>query len=140
MQNKVLEFLKSQQPRICVLATTCDKGAPHCAAMLYTVSDDLSLILSAHKSTRKCGNLKNNFKVALTFGFNFGILNIQYEGMAELIEEGEEYKKCEEIYFKDHPEAERYKGLDMVFIKIKPQWIRLSDYSVEPPVIEEMNF
>lgn len=106
--------------------------------MGYAIKDDGSLILSTDKSSQKWKNLHTNSRVALVVGWSFEELNIQYEGTAQLIESGEPFHQAEKIYFTDHPEAQEFKGLpETVFIKITPTWIRLSDYSVTPPRIEE---
>ena len=79
--------------------------------MGYAVLNDLTLILSTDKSSRKVKYLKENPKVALNFGLTFEELNIQYEGIAKLVEQGEEFKKCEDIYFSSHPESLEFKGV-----------------------------
>lgn len=141
METEVLNFLTNRPEKLCVLATVNEKGEPECAVMGYAVLPDLSLVLSTDKTSRKWLNLRQNPFVALTFGWSFSELNIQYEGEAVLVGEGEEYKKCEEIYFSVHPEALEFKGqAETVFLKIKPTWTRLSDYRQTPARIEEKTF
>lgn len=138
IQSEVLQFLKKKIPKLCVLTTCSADGKPECAVMGYAVRDDLSLILSTDKTSRKWNNLHDNPRVALVFGWSFKELNIQYEGTAQLVESGEPFHQAEKIYFAAHPEAQEFKGLpETVFIKITPTWIRLSDYSVAPPRIQE---
>ncbi len=141
MFQEVLDFLKKREPKLCVLATSSLANEPESAVMGYAVSDDLSIICSTDRSSRKWNNLKQNSKVAITFGWGFGELNIQYSGLATLVESGEELKKCEDIYFASHQESLEFKGTpETGYIKIKPTWIRLSDYSSDPPRIEEKNY
>lgn len=138
LRKRVLNFLQSKEPKLCVLATTSTKGEPECAVMGYAVLDDLSIVLCTDKSSRKVTNLRKNPKVALTFGWTFEELNIQYEGLAQLAEVGERLKTCEEIYFNAHPESIEFKGIpETIYIKVKPTWYRLSDYNIDPPLIEE---
>ena len=140
MIQKIQDFLKNRDPQLCVLATSSLTGIPQCAVMGYAVTDDLNLILSTDKTSRKVVNIKTNPQVALVFGWLFTELNVQIQGEARLIESGQELKTCEEIYFASHPESVEFKGLpETIFIKIKPLWLRLSDYSVDPPWIQEMS-
>ncbi|OGV91531.1 hypothetical protein A3A66_00135 [Microgenomates group bacterium RIFCSPLOWO2_01_FULL_46_13] len=139
--EEVFNFLKNQDPKLCVIATSSKTGKPECAVMGYAVMDGLTVILSTDKTSRKWQNLKENPLVALTFGWSFEELNIQYEGRVELAETGKALKECERVYFRSHPEAVEFKGLpETVFIKVIPQWLRLSDYTVDPARFEEVTF
>ena len=141
MKEEVFKFLSSKTPKLCVLATASNEAKPQCAVMGYTLTPNLEVILSTDSTSRKQNNLQQNHVVALTFGWSFEEFNIQYEGVAQLVKSGDEYKKCEETYFTSHPESEEFKGIpETVFIKVKPTWIRLSDYSTTPPRIEELFF
>lgn len=137
MEKEVLEFLKNQNPKLCVMATTALSGQPECAVLTYVVHDDLTLTISTHSTSRKWKNLETNNKVALTFGWSFQGFNIQYEGDAELFIKGEDHKWHEELFFKEHPQLIQFKGSDTGFIKVTPRWIRLNDYSSHPPRITE---
>lgn len=140
MKDKILKFLKQKNPKLCVMTTCTSDGKPECAVMGFAVLDDLSLVLSTDKTSRKWKNLQDNPRVALVFGWSFEELNIQYEGTAERLESGETFHQAEEIYFSAHPEAVEFKGIpETVFIKITPLWLRLSDYSVTPPRIKEIS-
>src|SRR3989339_1527207 len=137
MSQDFLDFLKKREPKLCVLATSSLDNQPASAVMGYAVLDDLTVICSTDKSSRKWSNLMQNPKVALVFGWGFDELNIQYHGMATLVESGDEFKKCEETYFNFHPESLEFKGIpETGYIKIKPIWTRMSDYSSDPPLIQ----
>lgn len=138
MKDEILDFLKNRESKLCVLATSSSNAKPECAVMGYAVLDDLSLVLSTDKGSRKKINLLENNRVSLVFGWGFDELNVQYEGIAELAEDGGENKKCEEIYFASHPESLEFKGTpETIFIKVKPTWLRLSDYTTDHLRIEE---
>ncbi len=139
MQQEIPEFLKNKDPKLCVIATASKSGKPECAVMGYTVLDDLTIILSTDNASRKWQNLQENPQVALTFGWSFEELNVQYDAVAKLITEGNALQECEAAYFANHPEAAEFKGLpETAYIKVIPYWLRLSDYTVEPPRIEEV--
>ena len=138
MRDKILKFLQAREPKLCVLATAALSGRPEAAVMGYAVLPDLTVILSTDRNSRKVVNLRANPQVALVFGWAFDELNVQREGQAEVVDGGEERKKCEEIYFASHPESAEFRGLsETIYIRVKPSWYRLSDYTVEPPVIKE---
>lgn len=140
MKDEIFKFLKERNPKLCMMASSSPDGKPECAVMGYALLDNLSLILCTDNTSRKWKNLLSNPHVALVFGWSFEELNVQYEGTAELIESGEEFDKAKETYFAVHPEALEFKDLpETVYLKITPVWIRLSDYSVTPPRIEEFN-
>ena len=104
--------------KLCVLATATPQGKPECAVLAYAVNSDLSLILSTHTTSRKWRNIKANKQVAITLGQSFSELYIQYEGTAELITEGEEFKRCEEIFFTANPQAKQFQNSETAFIKV----------------------
>lgn len=54
-----------------------------------------------------------------------------------LVEEGEEYKKCDTIFFSQNPVAAKFKAPDTVFIKVKLTHVKSTDFTQHPPVIEE---
>lgn len=140
MKDEIITFLKEKSPKLCVMASSSSDGKPECAVMGYAVLDDLTLVLCTDKTSRKWNNLKANPRVACIFGWSFEELNVQYEGTTELIESGEMFDKAKETYFEVHPEALEFKELpETVYLKISPLWLRLSDYSVAPPRIEEFN-
>jgi general stress protein 26 len=137
MENEILTFLKTNTPKLCVLATVNSESQPECAVMAYVAHDDFSVTISTHESTRKWINIKNNNKVALTFGFDHGKLNIQYEGTAEEVAQGPDHQFHEETYFKEHPYLKKFQTPDTKFIKVTGHWVRLTDLSQHPPRVEE---
>jgi general stress protein 26 len=140
MEHQVKDFLKSLMPRLCVLSTVTADNNSECAVMAYAIHDDLTLTISTHSSTRKWNNLQKNPSVALTMGWEFGKLNIQYEGKATLIEKGSDHLLHEEVYYSQHPNLRIYHSDSTVFIKITPTWIRVTDMTVQPPKITEKSF
>lgn len=138
MKNTIYQTLQNRTPKLCVLATSTLQGKPECAVLAYTINSDLSIILSTHKSSRKWQNISNNNLVALTMGQSFSELYVQYEGIAELISDGAEFKECEEMFFTANPHAKQFQNEDTAFIKVKPIWIKSTDFSVQPPQITEI--
>jgi general stress protein 26 len=141
LKEEVLYFLRKTDPKLCVMATV-GPGKPQCAVMGYAVLSDLFLVLSTDNFSRKWKNLQKNKNVAINFGWSFSTLNVQYEGIATLVDKkSKDFKRCEEIYMASHPESLEYKDLpSMVYLEISPTWFRLSDYLVDPPRIVEKTF
>lgn len=137
MEQNIVENLKSKEVKLCVLATTSKDGQPEAGVMGYAVKDDLTIVLSTKKSAKKLRNISENNNVALVFGWDFGTLNIQYEGTARVIESGDEYSKTESFFFSQNPAAAKFRSPDTIFIEIKPSWIRTTDPRNHPPTVEE---
>lgn len=138
MEKTVLEFLKKNQPKFCVISTVSEYGTPECAVMAYVVHEDLTITFSTPSTSRKWHNLEQNPYVAFTTGWEHGGLNVQYQGRVTLIALGKDHQWHEEIYFKEHPELAQFRGAPGArFIKITPTWIRLTDYTKGAPQITE---
>jgi pyridoxine/pyridoxamine 5'-phosphate oxidase len=137
LKDRLYAFLKELSPKLCVISTVSIEAAPESALMAYAVDRDLTVILSTSKKTRKAQNLENNSRVALVFGLDSSHPNVQYEGRAEVAADGEAYLRWEETFFSVNPEMKRYKTTDSVYLKVYPQWYRMTDYSVNPPEVEE---
>ncbi len=143
MEEKVLELLKSKTPKLCTLATVNSQGKPESALMAYAILSEvnLTLVLSTRTGTRKWGNLKNNSQLSLVFGSGFREATVQYEGIAKLVDNPESFKTYEDVYFSQNPETLQFKGLpELGFIVVTPKWIRFTNYTLNPPDIEEKTF
>ena len=138
MKQTIYEALVSKPVKLCVLATSSLDGKPECAVLAYAINNDLSLIVSTHKSSRKWNNIKNNNNVAVVFGQSFTELYVQYEGKAELITEGEAFEESEKMFFDVNPHAKQFQNEDTAFVKIKPVWLRSTDFTVKPPETTEV--
>lgn len=124
-KKKVLNFIKSQQ--LAVLSTVALDGFPEAAVVGISELDDLSLIFGTFNTYRKYKNLKNNPKVALVIGWSH--ITIQYEGIAEEFA-GDEREFAKQIHVLKLPTSKKFADLpEQCYFKIKPLWIRHSDYS-----------
>jgi hypothetical protein len=133
----LLEFLR--QHRLAVQASVFATGGPQAAVVGFAITDQFEIIFDTLDSTRKVPNLRENPKLALVIG---GLLpgderTVQYEGIADE-PSGEELKRLTKVYygvFPDGPSRRSWRGL--VYVRIRPTWIRYSDYNVDPPEIIE---
>jgi hypothetical protein len=122
--------------RLAVLASTAPDGSPQAAIVGVAVTDDLELIFDTLATSRKYANLKAEPRVAFVLGE--GAQTLQYQGIAEELT-GDALARCKPIYFAawpDGPARESWPGI--VYFRVRPTWLRHSDFSVEPARIEEM--
>lgn len=144
MRNELVEFMRANP--LAMVATVSAEGAPEAALVGVAVSDRLELMFDTLDTSRKVLNVRREPRVAAVFGAAGGYVSgkhdertIQYEGVAD-VPSGEELKRVQEsIYFKQFPDGRaRMKWPHIAYVRVRPLWIRYSDYNVSPPRIIEM--
>ena len=138
MEEKVLDYLKAKQIKLCVLATASQDAHPWCAVLGYAITDDLKFILSTHKGSKKYRNIQQNSQVSLLVGWEFKGLYIQCEGKVESIEGGDAFKESEEFFVGQNPHAAKFKSDSTIFLKVTPKFMRVTNFDITPPQIEEI--
>lgn len=138
MRDDVLHYLKTKPIKLCVLATASTTGKPESAVVGYAVKDDLTMLFSTHKGTRKLDNLNKNNQISLVVGWDFDTMNVQMEGTAKIVENENEHKAAEDFFFTQNPAALKFKSPDTVFIEVLPHWVRSIDPRQHPPKTEEI--
>jgi len=134
---ELLEFMRTQ--RLAVEASVGAGETAQAALVGIGVSDSLELVFDTLDTTRKVRNLRRVAKVAFVLG---GWLigderTVQYEGVADE-PTGEELERIKAVYFAawpDGPARQSWPGL--VYIRVRPTWIRYSDFNRNPPMIVE---
>jgi general stress protein 26 len=130
---------------LAVATSLSPQGAPQAAMLGVAVNEQLELVLDTVDSSRKYHNLKRDPRIAVVFGaggaYTTGAHDertVQYEGLADF-PEGEELRRVQdEIYFPQFPDGRprlAWKGI--TYIRIRPRWLRYSDYNRHPPEIVE---
>jgi hypothetical protein len=135
--SAVLELLKSR--RVAVQATTGPDGRPQAAIVAYVMGEGFELLFDALGSSRKVRNLRANPAVALVIGgFAPGDKRtVQYEGLADE-PAGDERRRIERVHFGRTPgDAGPASWPDLVYVRVRPTWIRLGDFDATPPTIVE---
>jgi general stress protein 26 len=135
-KNELYRFLTAS--RYGVVSTVSKDGAPEVALVGFAATPDLELIFETINTTRKYENIQRNPRVAAVIGWE-GEKTLQYEGIADEPDEfaAEELKK---IYFAMLPENENHDGWPgLSYMRIRPRWIRLSNYGT-PWSVEEFRF
>ncbi len=132
-KQELYAFLASRD--LAVLATIDANYAPEAALVGYAVTPELDIVFDTVKSSRKYLNLVANPRVALVIGWDYEI-TLQYEGEAELARHDDR-----EIYFAKFPDGrDRLSWPGIVHFKVRPRWIRYSDFNKTSDRIFEMTF
>ena len=133
----LLRFLKEH--RLAVEASVSASLAAQAAVVGFAISDEFEIIFDTLNSTRKVPNLRQNPRLAFVVG---GLLpgderTAQYEGIADE-PTGTELERLTEIYYGVYPEGRtRRSWPGLIYIRVRPTWIRYNDYNVDPPQIVE---
>jgi pyridoxine/pyridoxamine 5'-phosphate oxidase len=118
-----------------VVATEHADGSPQAAVVGVAVTDRLELVFDTLGDTRKCSNLRRDPRVALVMWA--GDRTVQVEGLADE-PQGEERQRVRAAYyarFPDGPEREGWDGI--TWVRVRPQWVRCTDFSGPDPEITE---
>jgi len=138
VKDQILEFLRNKQPKLCVLSTASSDAKPESAVIGYAVMDDLTLIFSTRKNSRKAVNLLENNKASVTIGWGLTENNVQMDGTARIMDQEGENQKLESFFFEQNKDAKKFKGLGTILIIFTPTWIRYLNLSTQPPTQEEI--
>jgi len=120
-----------------IIATQSSSGNPHAALVAIAISDQLELIFDTVKSSRKWNNLQHSTSVAVVIGgWDDSETTLQYEGLADE-PKGSELERIKEIYFSAFPDGRARLNWDgITYFRIKPTWIRYSDFNPDGSIVE----
>src|SRR5689334_3234619 len=131
---ELLAFLRMH--RLAVVSTVHD-GAPQAAVVGIAVGDDLEIIFDTLTTSRKYQNVRADPRVALVIGWD-AEQTAQLEGVADF-PTGAELTACKQVYFAawpDGPEREAWPNIG--YVRVRPTWVRFSDFGEAPARVEEM--
>jgi hypothetical protein len=137
--TELLEFMRTQ--RLGVQTSVGADGAPQAALVGVAVTNSLELVFVTLATTRKLVNLRRNPRLAFVIGGWAGgdERTIQYEGMADE-PQGDELARVKEAYFAAWPDGRlRQSWPGLLYVRVRPMWIRYSDFSQRPPFIVEFD-
>lgn len=132
---------------LATLATIAANGAPAAALVGVATSEQLELVFDTLDTTRKFRNVLRESRVAVVFGKAGAYTpgkhderTLQYEGNADVPSREELKRVQEEIYFKQFPDGRaRLKWAHITYVRVRPTWIRYTDYNANPPEIVELS-
>jgi pyridoxine/pyridoxamine 5'-phosphate oxidase len=136
----LLSFLRSH--RWAIEATASATLAPQAAIIGIAVTDHLELVFDTLASSRKAANLRANPRIALVIGGwnDSDPRTVQYEGVTDL-PKGAELDRLKQAYFAAFPDGPtRLSWPGITYVRVKPAWVRYSDFRSEPPLISEHSF
>jgi len=134
---EVLDFLRAN--RLAVQASRGSGETIQAALVGFAVTDALEIVFDTLNTTRKVANLRGSPRVALVIGgWSAGDeRTVQYEGIADE-PTGAELERLKRVYFAawpDGPSRAQWPGL--VYVRVRPTWIRYSDFNRTPAVVVE---
>jgi len=136
----ILEFMRTHS--LAVQASVSSLGTPQAAVVGFIVTDDFEVVFDTVDTTRKVVNLRQNGHCAFVIG---GMVNadertVQYEGITDE-PAGTDLERLKELYFVRFPDGrDRQHWPGLTYIRIRPRWLRFSDFNQSPPVIVEFRF
>jgi len=134
-RDELVQFLRRY--KLAVQASVAPGGAPQAAVVGFAVSDELEIVFDTVETTRKYQNLRADQRIALVIGWDDEI-TAQIEGMADF-PTGEELERVRESYFAAYPDGrDRLAWPGITHVRVRPTWIRYSDFTKDPPHIVEV--
>jgi uncharacterized pyridoxamine 5'-phosphate oxidase family protein len=135
-RGELLQFLRRY--KLAVQASVGPGGAPQAAVVGFAVSDELEIVFDTVDTTRKYRNLRADPRVALVIGWDDAI-TVQIEGVVDF-PSGEELERVRECYFIAYPDGrDRLAWAGITHVRVRPSWIRFSDFTTDPPRIVELS-
>jgi len=135
-KHELLDFIRAHP--LGVASTTSPNGAPEAAVVNIASTDELELIFYTIQTSRKCINLRHDPRIAFVIGWD-NEMTMQYEGVADEPRD-EELVRLKNIYGASRLNAEfKMSWPGLTYFRVRPKWIRLSNYSPKWS-LEEMSF
>ena len=123
--------------RLAVISTVGPEASPQAAVVGIAVTEALYIIFDTSTTSRKYANLRADPRVALVIGWDLG-QTAQLEGTAEVLS-GSELDAYKPDYFAMWPDGrDRERWPDIAYVRVRPMWLRYSDFTRTPPRVEEL--
>ena len=136
--QKLATFLRSNL--LAVVSSTSASGQPRAAVVGVVVGERCELFFDTLKSSRKCGDLRRDPRVAAVVGWDLTEgCTAQLEGDADE-PSGAQLEAWKQLYFGRFPDGlERQAWPDITYFRIRTTWARFSDFRTQPPTIVEFD-
>jgi hypothetical protein len=125
-----------------VQASVSPAGTPQSAVVGFVVTDDFEIVFDTIETTRKVVNLRRNAACSFVIG---GMVNgdertVQYGGITDE-PAGADLERLKELYFVRFPDGrDRQRWPGVTYLRLRPRWLRFSDFNQSPPAIVEFTF
>jgi hypothetical protein len=134
---ELLQIMRAH--RLAVQASASPSAAVQAALVGIAVTNSLELVFDTVDTTRKVRNLRRSPNVAFVLGgwLNGDERTVQYEGVADE-PTGNELERVKAAYFATWPDGPaRASWPGLVYFRVRPTWIRFSDFTTTPATIVE---
>ena len=135
----LLDFMRSE--KYAVQTSVSPAGLPQAAVVGIAVSDRFEIVFDTVDSSRKAPNLRANPAIALVIGGtrDGDERTVQYEGIADE-PSGGELDRLLDVYYARFPDGrQRHGWKGLIYVRVKPTWIRYSNFNADPPEIVEFD-
>ena len=133
-QQQFIDFVR--QRGLAVIATRGASGAPQAALVGITATARGELVFDTSRRSRKYRNLSAFPEVAMVIGWD-NEMTVQCEGTADT-PTGTDHDRCVQAYLTQYPDgAERAHDPDIVHVRVRPNWLRYSDYRLGSFAVDE---
>ena len=135
--QKLLEFMRLH--RLAVQTSVSAAAMPQAAIVGFAITNRFEIVFDTLETTRKAQNLRRNSQIALVIGgwIPGDERTVQYEGEADE-PSGAELDQLKQVYFSVWPDGtSRATWPGLIYVRVRPKWVRYSDYNQEPPEIME---
>ena len=136
-RDALLEFVRSE--KYAVQTSVSAAGSPQAAVVGIAVTDAFEIVFDTVSSSRKAQNLRGNHRIAFVIGGtrDGDERTVQYEGIADE-PVGAELVRLQQVYFACFPDGrDRLSWPGLTYVRVKPTWIRYSNFGANPPEIVE---
>ena len=133
----LLDFLRLH--RLAVQASVSAVNAPQAAIVGFGVTDQFEIVFDTIETARKAKNLRQDQQIALVIGgwVPGDERTVQYEGVADE-PSGSELDRVRQTYYVAYPDGpSRLNWPGLIYVRVRPTWVRYSDYNRDPPEIVE---
>ena len=137
-RRRLLEFMRAHV--YAVQASVGASGTPQGAVVGIVVTDDFEIFFDTMNDSRKAMNLRRSHAVAFVIGGTQAgdERTVQYEGSADE-PGGVDLQRLQAVYFERFPDGrERQRLPGCLYFRVRPAWIRYSNFSRTPPEIVEV--
>jgi len=120
-----------------VVATVQPDGATESALVGIAVSPELEIYFDTLGTTRKAKNLRRDPRISMVIGWD-NEQSVQLEGIADE-PKGADLAALKQVYYvawPDGPARESWPGI--TWVRVKPRWLRFSDFNLAEDVVREM--
>ena len=136
-RDDLLQFMRSE--KYAVQTSVSAAGSPQAAVVGIAVTDAFEIVFDTVASSRKVPNLRANPSIAFVIGGtrDGDERTVQYEGIADE-PGGADLDRLLAVYYARFPDGpERRAWPALIYVRVKPTWIRYSNFGANPPEIVE---